>query len=156
MTPTLTEVRQALSKLAKQKGRPDYELCTVKAVKRALENGTEHHLIAELPFFEMRPREEDKSIKPCGAIENKETASEGFQEATFSGNSQQSAKCVRQSGVARREAQKKGEIFYHGLACSICKETLRYVGNMNCVACNRKRAAQRGRSKVQRVVGDMA
>lgn len=57
MTPTLTQVRQALSKLAKQKGRPDYELCTAKAVKRALENGTEHHLIAELPFFEIKKPE---------------------------------------------------------------------------------------------------
>jgi len=34
--------------LAKQKGRHDYELCTVKAVKRALENGTEHHLIEDV------------------------------------------------------------------------------------------------------------
>ena len=48
MTPTLTQVRQALCILAQRKGRPDYELCTVKAVKRALENGTEHHLIEEL------------------------------------------------------------------------------------------------------------
>ena len=44
MTITLTEVRQALSKLAKQKGRPDYELCTAKQVKNAIENGLEHHL----------------------------------------------------------------------------------------------------------------
>ena len=51
MTPTLTQVRTALQNLAAKKGRPDYELCTVKAVKRALENGTEHHLIAELPFL---------------------------------------------------------------------------------------------------------
>ena len=45
MTPTLTQVRTALQNLAAKKGRPDYELCTVKAVKRALENGLEHHLI---------------------------------------------------------------------------------------------------------------
>ena len=57
MTPTLTEVRAALQNLAAKKGRPDYELCTVKAVKRALENGTEHHLIAELPFFEIKKPE---------------------------------------------------------------------------------------------------
>ena len=57
MTPTLTEVRTALQNLAAKKGRPDYELCTVKAVKRALENGTEHHLIAELPFFEIKKPE---------------------------------------------------------------------------------------------------
>lgn len=57
MTPTLTQVRTALQNLAAKKGRPDYELCTVKAVKRALENGTEHHLIAELPFFEMQKPE---------------------------------------------------------------------------------------------------
>ena len=48
MTPTLTEVRTALQNLAAKKGRPDYELCTVKAVKRALENGTEHHLIEDV------------------------------------------------------------------------------------------------------------
>lgn len=63
MTPTLTEVRTALQNLAAKKGRPDYELCTVKAVKRALENGTEHHLIAELPFFEMKPKEVEKQPK---------------------------------------------------------------------------------------------
>ena len=57
MTPTLTEVRAALQNLAAKKGRPDYELCTVKAVKRALESGTEHHLIAELPFFEIKKPE---------------------------------------------------------------------------------------------------
>ena len=57
MTPTLTEIRRALQNLAANKGRPDYELCTVKAVKRALENGTEHHLIAELPFFEVKKPE---------------------------------------------------------------------------------------------------
>ena len=48
MTPTLTQVRTALQNLTAKKGRPDYELCTAKAVKRALENGTEHHLIEEL------------------------------------------------------------------------------------------------------------
>ena len=57
MTPTLTQIRAALQNLAAKKGRPDYELCTVKAVKRALENGTEHHLIAELPFFEIKKPE---------------------------------------------------------------------------------------------------
>ena len=48
MTPTLTQIRSALQSLAAKKGRPDYELCTVKAVKRALENGTDHHLIEEV------------------------------------------------------------------------------------------------------------
>ena len=57
MTPTLTQVRTALQNLAAKKGRPDYELCTAKAVKRALDNGTEHHLIAELPFFEIKKPE---------------------------------------------------------------------------------------------------
>ena len=57
MTPTLTEVRTALQNLAAKKGCPDYELCTAKAVKRALDNGTEHHLIAELPFFEIKKPE---------------------------------------------------------------------------------------------------
>ena len=48
MTPTLTEVRTALRILAQRKGRPDYELCTVKAVRYALENGLDHPLIEEL------------------------------------------------------------------------------------------------------------
>ena len=48
MTPTLTQVRTALQNLAAKKGRPDYELCTVKAVKRALENGTDHPLIEDV------------------------------------------------------------------------------------------------------------
>ena len=48
MTPTLTQIRTALCILAQRKGRPGYELCTAKAVKRALENGTEHHLIKEV------------------------------------------------------------------------------------------------------------
>ncbi len=48
MTPTLTEVRTALQSLAAKKGRPDYELCTAKAVKRALENGLDHHLIEDV------------------------------------------------------------------------------------------------------------
>lgn len=64
MTPTLTEIRTALQNLAVKKGRPDYELCTAKQVKYALENGLEHHLIAELPFFEVLLREEDKPLKP--------------------------------------------------------------------------------------------
>lgn len=66
MTPTLTEIRTALQNLAVKKGRPDYELCTAKQVKHALSNGLEHHLIAELPFFEVLPREEDKPTKPTG------------------------------------------------------------------------------------------
>ena len=48
MTPTLTQVRTALQNLAEKKGRPHYELCTAKAVRYALENGLEHHLIEEL------------------------------------------------------------------------------------------------------------
>ncbi len=48
MTPTLTQVRTALQNLAAKKGRPDYELCTAKQVKFALENGTEHHLIEDV------------------------------------------------------------------------------------------------------------
>lgn len=51
MTPTTNQIKEALRILAQRKGRPDYELCTAKEVKYALENGTEHHLIAELPFF---------------------------------------------------------------------------------------------------------
>ena len=69
MTPTLTQVRTALQNLAAKKGRPDYELCTAKQVKFALENGLEHHLIAELPFFEVFLREEDKPSKPMKPAE---------------------------------------------------------------------------------------
>ena len=69
MTPTLTQVRTALQNLAAKKGRPDYELCTVKAVKRALENGTEHHLIAELPFFEIKkPEVKEEPLKPIKPV----------------------------------------------------------------------------------------
>ena len=70
MTPTLTQVRTALQNLAAKKGRPDYELCTAKAVKRTLENGTEHHLIAELPFFEIKkPEVKEKPLKPTKPVE---------------------------------------------------------------------------------------
>jgi hypothetical protein len=48
MTPTLTQIRTALCILAQRKGRPDYELCTAKQVKHALENGLDHLLIEEL------------------------------------------------------------------------------------------------------------
>lgn len=103
---------------------------------------------------ELLQKQVDEWIANGGKISNLDTH-ERFQEETFNGNNQQQSKRVRASGEARREAQKKGEIFYHGLGCSICKETLRYVQNMNCVACNRKRAHQRGKEKVQRVVGEM-
>ena len=48
MTPTLTQVRTALCILAQRKCRPEYELCTAKAVRYALENGLDHLLIEEL------------------------------------------------------------------------------------------------------------
>ena len=48
MTPTLTKIRSALQNLAANKGRPDYELCTAKQVKFALENGLEYHLIEDV------------------------------------------------------------------------------------------------------------
>lgn len=81
---------------------------------------------------------------------------ERFHVESFNGNARQKTNRVRLSGEARRKAQKKGEIFYHGQECAVCKSTYRYVQNMNCVACNRKRAHQRGKEKVQRVVGEMA
>ncbi|WP_336165247.1 hypothetical protein [Acinetobacter ursingii] len=62
MTPTLTQIRAALQNLAAKKGRPDYELCTAKEVKYAMDNGIEHHLIAELPFFEIT-KEIDKPLR---------------------------------------------------------------------------------------------
>lgn len=54
--PTITQVKQALHKLAEQKNRPCYEVCTAKEVKYALENGLEHPLIEELrPLIEFKP-----------------------------------------------------------------------------------------------------
>lgn len=68
MNPTLTEIRTALQNLAIKKGRPDYELCTAKEVKYALENGLEHHLIDELPFFEVEPKEQDEPLLPMAKV----------------------------------------------------------------------------------------
>ena len=45
---TITQVKRLLHKLAEQKNRPSYELCTAKQVKFALENGLDHPLIEEL------------------------------------------------------------------------------------------------------------
>lgn len=56
MTPTLTQVRTALQNLAAKKGRPDYELCTAKQVKFALEHGLDHPLIEEVRgLIEFKP-----------------------------------------------------------------------------------------------------
>ncbi|MCR4532733.1 hypothetical protein [Acinetobacter venetianus] len=70
MTPTLTQVRAALQNLAVKKGRPDYELCTIKEVKYAMDNGIEHHLIAELPFFEIKKLEvKEEPLKPTKPVQ---------------------------------------------------------------------------------------
>lgn len=45
---TLTEVRNNLNKIAMLKNRPPYEMCVVKAVRDAFENGTEHQLKTEI------------------------------------------------------------------------------------------------------------
>ena len=45
---TITQVKQALHKLAEQKNRPSYEVCTAKEVKMAFELGLDHPLIEEL------------------------------------------------------------------------------------------------------------
>lgn len=56
MTPTLTQIRTALQNLAAKKGRPDYELCTAKQVKFALEHGLDHPLIEEVRgLIEFKP-----------------------------------------------------------------------------------------------------
>ena len=68
MNPTLTEIRTALQNLAVKKCRPDYELCTAKEVKYALENGLEHHLIDELSFFEVEPKEQDEPLLPVAKV----------------------------------------------------------------------------------------
>ena len=57
MNPTLSQIRAALQNLAAKKGHPDYELCTAKQVNHALSNGLEHHIIAELTFFEIKKPE---------------------------------------------------------------------------------------------------
>lgn len=67
MTPTLTQIRTALCILAQRKGRPDYELCTAKQVRFALENGTEHHLIEDVLPLTAAPKvvvEEVVVVKP--------------------------------------------------------------------------------------------
>ena len=69
MTPTLTQVRTALQNLAAKKGRPEYELCTAKQVKFALENGLEHPLIAEFLFFEIKkPEVKEEPLKPTKPV----------------------------------------------------------------------------------------
>lgn len=56
MTPTLTQIRAALQNLAAKKERPDYELCTAKQVKFALEHGLDHPLIEEVRgLIEFKP-----------------------------------------------------------------------------------------------------
>lgn len=58
--PTITQVKQALQKLAEQKKRPDYELCTAKEVKCAFELGLDHPLTQDLlPLIEFRPVKQD-------------------------------------------------------------------------------------------------
>ena len=66
MTPTLTQIRAALQNLAAKKGRPDYELCTAKQVKFALENGLDHPLIEDVLSLIAVPKaaEEAVVIKP--------------------------------------------------------------------------------------------
>ena len=67
IAPTLTQVRQALSQLAKQKDRPDYELCTAKEVKTAFECGIHHAFIGELiPLIEFTKKAVEKPVKPKG------------------------------------------------------------------------------------------
>ncbi|MFW1783299.1 hypothetical protein ACG9XL_02690 [Acinetobacter nosocomialis] len=45
---TLSEIRDSLAKLAMLKNRPPYEMCVVKAVRDAFENGTYNYLKEEL------------------------------------------------------------------------------------------------------------
>ena len=53
---TITQVKQALHKLAEQKNRPSYEVCTAKEVKMAFELGLDHPLIEELRgLIEFKP-----------------------------------------------------------------------------------------------------
>lgn len=54
--PTITQVKQALHKLAEQKNRPSYEVCTAKEVRMAFELGLDHPLIEELRgLIEFKP-----------------------------------------------------------------------------------------------------
>lgn len=45
---TITQVKQALHKLAEQKNRPSYEVCTAKEVKMAFDLSLDHPLIEEV------------------------------------------------------------------------------------------------------------
>lgn len=62
--PTFTQIRQALKLLAEQKSRPDYEICTIKEVKAAFENGLDHPLINDIrPLIAVEP-EAEKVVRP--------------------------------------------------------------------------------------------
>ena len=66
IAPTLTQIRTALCILAQRKGRPDYELCTAKQVRFALENGLDYPLLNDLmPHIKvLKAAEEAVVIKP--------------------------------------------------------------------------------------------
>ena len=64
---TITQVKRLLHKLAEQKNRPSYEVCTAKQVKYALDNGSEHHLIKDVLALIAVPKvvvEEAVVVKP--------------------------------------------------------------------------------------------
>lgn len=64
MTASLSQIRIALKELAIKKDRPDYEIYTAKQVKHALDNGLDHVLISELPFFEVKkPEAKEEPLK---------------------------------------------------------------------------------------------
>lgn len=69
---------------------------------------------------ELLQKQIDEWIANGGKISALDT-NERFQEETFNGNNQQQTKRVRASGAARREAQRKGEIFYTVLDAQFAK-----------------------------------
>lgn len=46
---------------------------------------------------------------------------------------------AKQSSIARKSAESKGEKQYHGRPCYKCAGTLRHVSTSSCVACDKER-----------------
>ena len=114
--PTLTQVRQALSQLAKQKDRPDYELCTAKEVKTAFECGIHHALIGELiPLIEFTKKAVEKPAKPKGL----RVSQARLARKRYYPSSEQVAEIVRwlnQSGIKLIDIAAKADCRYSSLS----------------------------------------
>ncbi|MBJ9959889.1 hypothetical protein I5730_04940 [Acinetobacter nosocomialis] len=56
----LSEIREQLAVIAQRNGRPEYELCVLKAVQFAVNNGTDHPLKEHLTLSQT----EEKKVQP--------------------------------------------------------------------------------------------